>query len=345
MSNLPPSGEIPRGAIRFNTDSNKPELWDGNQWAEFQLSTPNLGRSVDTQPGVRGLFSSGNNPGFTNRAIDYINISTTGDGQDFGDLSVNSSLQEGGCSSNTRGLFTGLITPGRNNNIEYVTISSTGDSIQFGDLTRIANPAALSNSTRGIFAGGFSPTPAPTGSLDNTIDYVTIASTGNAVDYGDIDIASYVKATVSSPTRGIVAGGYINPYTNSIELITISTTGNAQDFGDLTSARSSIAGSSNPIRGVFAGGETPSLTDVIDYITISTTGNATNFGSLPEARRSCGGTSSPTRMVIAGGINNSDQVTQMEYLVFSTEGNPVDFGDLILKRMNIAGLSNGHGGL
>ena len=37
--------EIPRGAIRFNTDSNKPELWDGSQWAEFQLSTPNLGQN------------------------------------------------------------------------------------------------------------------------------------------------------------------------------------------------------------------------------------------------------------------------------------------------------------
>ena len=53
------SGEIPRGAIRFNTDSNKPELWDGSQWAEFQLSTPNLGRSVDTQPGARGIFMGG----------------------------------------------------------------------------------------------------------------------------------------------------------------------------------------------------------------------------------------------------------------------------------------------
>ena len=55
MSNLPPSGEIPEETIRFNTDSNKPELWDGSQWAEFQLSTPNLGRSVDTQPGARGV--------------------------------------------------------------------------------------------------------------------------------------------------------------------------------------------------------------------------------------------------------------------------------------------------
>ena len=55
--------EIPRGAIRFNTDSNKPELWDGSQWAEFQLSTPNLGRSVDTQPGARGVFAGGYQPG------------------------------------------------------------------------------------------------------------------------------------------------------------------------------------------------------------------------------------------------------------------------------------------
>ena len=46
---------IPRGAIRFNTDSNKPELWDGSQWAEFQLSTPNLGRSVDRSLGGRAV--------------------------------------------------------------------------------------------------------------------------------------------------------------------------------------------------------------------------------------------------------------------------------------------------
>ena len=65
MSNLPPSGEIPRGAIRFNTDSNKPELWDGSQWAEFQLSTPNLGQG-DTQPGARGIFGGGEQPATPN---------------------------------------------------------------------------------------------------------------------------------------------------------------------------------------------------------------------------------------------------------------------------------------
>ena len=90
MSNLPPSGEIPRGAIRFNTDSNKPELWDGSQWAEFQLSTPNLGQGSDTQPGARGVWAGGLNPsgaGYQN-VIDYGNIASPGNAIDFGDLSA-----------------------------------------------------------------------------------------------------------------------------------------------------------------------------------------------------------------------------------------------------------------
>ena len=61
MSNLPHQVKS-QETIRFNTDSNKPELWDGSQWAEFQLSTPNLGRSVDTQPSARGIFGGGSNP-------------------------------------------------------------------------------------------------------------------------------------------------------------------------------------------------------------------------------------------------------------------------------------------
>jgi hypothetical protein len=44
------------GALRYNTDSNKPELYDGNQWTELQLSSPALGRGADTGPGARGVF-------------------------------------------------------------------------------------------------------------------------------------------------------------------------------------------------------------------------------------------------------------------------------------------------
>ena len=39
--------------------------------------------------------------------------------------------------------------------------------------------SSTSNSIRGVWRGGETPT------MQNTIDYVTIASTGNAADFGD----------------------------------------------------------------------------------------------------------------------------------------------------------------
>ena len=95
--------DIPRGAIRFNTDSNKPELWDGSQWAEFQLSTPNLGDSGDRQPGVRGVMMGGRNPSSVDE-IDYINIDSTGDAIDFGDTTTANANNGGGMSNGHGGL-------------------------------------------------------------------------------------------------------------------------------------------------------------------------------------------------------------------------------------------------
>ena len=74
------------GALRYNTDSNKVELWDGSQWAEVQSSSPNL------NGGARGVFGGGLNPSLspsTQNVIQYINISSTGNAQDFGDLTIN----------------------------------------------------------------------------------------------------------------------------------------------------------------------------------------------------------------------------------------------------------------
>ena len=90
---------------------------------------------------------------------------------------------------------------------------------------------AGSNATRGIFAGG-SLQPSNTGS--NTIDYVTMATEGNAIDFGDAIITGFrfMGAGMYSATRGVHAGGY--PATNVIQFITIATTGNATDFGDAT---------------------------------------------------------------------------------------------------------------
>ena len=96
---------------------------------------------------------------------------------------------------------------------------------------------AFSNSTRGVIGGGQNPSDT------NVMEFVTIASTGNATDFGDKTNSVEQVTGASDPTRGVFAGG--NPFTNVIDFITILTTGNATDFGDLTDARRGTAGASN----------------------------------------------------------------------------------------------------
>jgi hypothetical protein len=72
----------------------------------------------------------------------------------------------------------------------------------------------------------------------NTIDYITIASTGNATDFGDMTNTYYGKGGTSNSTRGIFCGGNSpGSSENTIDYITIASAGNAADFGDLTAGR------------------------------------------------------------------------------------------------------------
>ena len=76
------------------------------------------------------------------------------------------------------------------------------------------------------------------------------------------------RSQVNSPTRGLIAGGYISPTgTDNIEYVTIATTGDSQDFGDLTQGRGNFTGLCSSTRGVFAGGTNPS-NNIIDFVTI-----------------------------------------------------------------------------
>lgn len=101
--------------------------------------------------------------------------------------------------------------------------------------------AGCSSSTRGVFGGGF--VLGYTNS--NVIDYITIASAGNATDFGDLVVATQALGACSSSTRGVWGGGYTNDYSNVIQYVTISSVGNALDFGDLSVTRTGPAGCSN----------------------------------------------------------------------------------------------------
>ena len=116
--------------------------------------------------------------------------------------------------------------------------------------------------SRGLFSGGITP------SSSNVIDFVTIATAGNAVDFGDLIVANKQQSTLSSLTRAIMGTGNDPSLTNTnIAYVTMATEGNAADFGDVTVGRTSMSGASNSTRGVFMGGLTPTRLNVIDYIT------------------------------------------------------------------------------
>ena len=73
----------------------------------------------------------------------------------------------------------------------------------------------------------------------NVIDYITIATTGNATDFGDTTGNTERNACCSNGERGVSGGGnYGSSKINLIQYVTIATTGNATDFGDLTQTRS-----------------------------------------------------------------------------------------------------------
>ena len=221
--------QIPEGAIRYNTDSNKMELWVGDKWMQVAVSSPILDGG-----GARGLAIGGNTqPGGVVNKIDFINIATTGNAQDFGDM-VTALFASAGMSSRTRAVISGgRQTPSNTSDIQFLTMASKGNTADWGvdPLNSLSyGMGAVSNQTRGITMAGNNTSNS---SLTD-IQFLTIASTGYINDFGDISAGRAYVSSVNSPTRGLCNGGSQPSQVNTIEFITISTTGNAKDFGDLT---------------------------------------------------------------------------------------------------------------
>ena len=226
--------------------------------------------------------------------------------------------------------------------IGSIQIMSQGNEVSFGDLTQARgySPTGAS-STRGIIFGG-SIYPGGATPFSNVIDYVTIQSRGNGIDFGDLLSTNTTGAGgCSSSTRALTASRY--PHQNVIEYVQINTLGNSIDFGDRTVA---VAGYpcavASPTRGVWGGGYldasplNSATVSTIDFVTISSLGNAVKFGDLTKKRGAIAGCSSPVRGLYAGGNdwnpNAGAMVNTIEYITIASEGNASDFGTLTIGR-------------
>jgi hypothetical protein len=188
-------------------------------------------------------------------------------------------------------------------------------------------PTAGNVAPTALFGGG------NTGSNSSVIDYVSIATAGNATDFGDLTQTVSLLAGCSSSTRGLFGGGTTGvAYSNVIDYVTIGTLGNATDFGDLTVARGYVAALSNAIRGVWGGGDSGLRSSVIDYVTIASAGNATDFGDLILGLGTyMAGCASTTRGLFGGG-NEGNVINIVVYITIASAVS----NDLIISSMNTA---------
>ena len=345
---LPPfgtdAGNTFNGAITMNSPS----------WMYFPS-----GRTEERGRGRAVLFQgiSDSSHTYTNN-IDFIEISTLGNSMRFGDLGNFVGLGAA-ISSTTRGVFAGGSRPtvspapgGNQNFLEFVTIATTGNGQDFGGVSTLFRyGAGISNSTRGLICGAYQGSGA-SGTL-NTIQYLTIATLGDTLDFGDMTNNSgngvQGMGATSSPTRGITFGAGTPTTINEIHSIEIATLGNSVNFGDLSSNRYLCQGVSNGTRGVVGGGDNSGAVNSIEYITIASTGDATDFGDLSSISEFAGGTggSNKIRGVFVGRGDWTAVDNAMSYITIATTGNAEDFGDIRTPLQNYGtnALSDSHGGL
>ncbi len=244
-----------------------------------------------------------------------------------------------------RGVFGGGYHPGfapiyAVKNIEHLSIPTKGNSNSFGDLVEAQGlHDALSSSTRMVFSAGYNPGFGGYAAID--MEYITMASEGNAIDFGDQLQGTYGTGACSSSTRGLIMGGNRMP-TNSpfddgndgnnvICTIEISTIGNAIDFGDLTQRRAYPASCGSTVRAVIMGGYNNAVgaggLQGSDTVLFSSHGNAVDFGDAVEAGALKAGSNS-VRGVFAGSNGGSQTFTNViQYVSLQSLGNATDFGD------------------
>lgn len=318
------------GDTWWDTGNDKYYVYVNDVWREYSIAAAAATYYGDRL--VRVGFSTAKND------IHRLDITTTGNAVDFKDLNRTTANRASACSNATNayiinGNAAANGTGAEQNSISYFSISNSTNASDFGDSSSATSAGmACSDGTTGCNALGWTGSAAV-----NTIDKITMATPGNATDFGDLTVARapFGNSAGSNGSRGIFALGYDGSGgVNTIDYITIATPGNATDFGDhvASSYGSAAGGTGTGDRLIFA--TFYSYSNKISYVTVSTTGNASDFGNTTITTSAhsfyCGVAANATRCVIqSGGYVGGGASNIIEYVTMSTLGNATDFGDQV----------------
>ena len=233
----------PINTIEFITIANIASSTDFGDLTEPRRRTQSLSNSTRA---VHVGGTSASPASLYRNEIDFNTIATAGNSTDFGDTLAAHVATGGSVASSTRGVYSvGYLNGSYVNTLEFITIATTGNGQDFGDLNGgtigYHHRGSTCDSTRGLFSGGYNPL----GQVQNKIDFITIASTGNATDFGDLSVARRSGAGTANSIHSIFAGGYLPGVSNTIDRVVIQTTGDAADFGDLFHKTHENSGSSD----------------------------------------------------------------------------------------------------
>ena len=302
--------------------------------------------------------------------LQTFNYTTLGDASSFGNLTAARNGAPQGTGDGVRGTYAGGMAPNQSDVIDFVQITTNANAVDFGDLTVArGESSSVDSKTRSVVFAGRTNSPS-SGTIINVIDTYQISSLGNAVDFGDMAVATRnLSAGLSDTVRGYCAGGQTPSITNRIERITIASAGNATDFGDLTVARDAVTGNTtrhgglsqfNPRApelysptgrpvgkdlGIMSGGNTSgnNRQTTIQFIQIPSDGNAQTFGDCTVAIEAKGVVATHNRVIFCGGYTPSPSATYsdtMDYISPQSKGNAADFGNLSLGRYGLASGGN-----
>ena len=335
------------GMMRFNTDLNTMEFYNGNEWRQFKYIS-----DIQNSPGSRGRgLWAGGTPAPLQFTVDYVNIASRGNTKNWGDMRVGRYIGQNAVGGETRVVFCGGygLSPSPEtsdtNAMDYGVIQSGGQCIDFGNLTRTDRGAGTGgNSTRGIYWGGQS---APA----ERIDYFQIHTVGDAIEFvnlggsarsGQMCSASPVKL-VRSPSGGTVS---------DMASLLFSTTGTVTDFGDARTTSYYLGTASSGVRGILAGGTNPlaspsfgnnHIERSVQHFSFASGGNTTPFGDLIQGS-AYAGASSMTRGCFSSFYSQANS-GHVESIEIASDGNGVDFGDSEDHFASGIGASDCHGGL
>ena len=240
----------------------------------------------------------------------------------------------------TRGVTNGINeNPQWQEHMDFFNIATTGNGTDFGNLSAdIFATGSTASSTRGVVFGGYGGSPHSANS--DEIQFVTIASQGDAQDFGNLTQGRSYPCTSGNQTRAVmVGGGSPSGNFNTMDYVTIASTGNAVDFGDMTTTtnNSSDGGCGNATRGLFHT-RTPNNNGGFFHYNIATTGNAAEFSDgATGGNMTLAGGSNAVRGLFQGGYGTN----AITAVTISTFGSAFDFGDMATTRFLAGAATSG----